>query len=157
MLRLLEVTYTNDKETAAIYPTEGQTPFADETALTAEFDTKMGAAMKAEAYKAELLVAFDTTGIIYAQGYDSKDETISLSHRLVWVTADDNGEIANQTKENDMKAVEADIYSKRGSAKKNASIKEILLLGIDGKEVKIDSHWVRPIEPVEPEPEEVTE
>ena len=151
MFRLLEVTYSNNKETPALYD-----DFADETALTAEFDTKMGAAMKAEAYKAELLVAFDSTGRIYAQGYHSKDDSVSLSPRLVWVTVDSNGEISEQTKENDLNALEADKFSKRGSAKKKADVKAILLLGIDGKGVYSNDYWARPIEPVEPQ-EEVEE
>ena len=140
MYRLLEVTYT-DKETAALYDN-----FADETALTAELDTKMGAAIKAEAYKAELLIAFDSTGRIYAQGYHSKDDT-TISPRLVWVTTDSNGESANQSKETSMEALKGDFYSKRGSAKKNADIKSILLMGIDGKNVMINDLWSRPSEP----------
>lgn len=145
MLYLFEVTYTNNKESVALYPTSGQEPFADETALTAEFDTKMGAAMKADAYKAELLVAFDHTGHIFAQGYDSKDEEVSLSPRHIWVQADSNGETANQASKVDLRTLEADIYSKRGSAKKNTDIKAILNLGVDGKSVVINDYFVRPI------------
>lgn len=148
MLRLLEITYSNDKESAALY--DG---FVDVTALTADFDTKIGAAMKAEAYKAEMLVAFDEKGKIYAQGYDSKDDTVTLSPRLVWVTADNSGESANQTKENDLNSLKADMYTKRGSAKKNADVKSIALIGIDGKGyVAFSEYWSRPI--VEPEPQE---
>ena len=94
MLRLLEITYTNDKESAALY--DG---FADVTALTADFDTKMGAAIKADAYKAEYLLAFDDEGNIYSEGYDSKDSEVTLNPRLVFVTKTAEGATANQSKE----------------------------------------------------------
>lgn len=148
MYRLLEVTYTNDKETAAIYDN-----FADETALTAEFDTKMGQAIRAEAYKAELLVAFDETGRVYAQGFDSKDDTITLSPRLVWVSNDNDGETANQKKCNDMNDLKAEFYIKRGSAKKNADTKAFALVGVNGQKVVITDYWARPVEEVEPQEE----
>lgn len=141
MFRLLEITLT-DKETSAIYDN-----FADETSLTAEFDTKMGAAMKADAYKAELLIAFDNTGKIYAQGFTSKGDEYTLSPRLIWVTATNEGETANQSKKDSVEILEADFYSKRGSAKKNADVLAILNLGVDGKSVVINDYWVRPIEP----------
>lgn len=141
MFRLLEITLT-DKETSAIYDN-----FADETALTAEFDTKMGAAMKADAYKAELLIAFDNTGKIYAQGFTSKGDEYTLSPRLIWVTATNEGETANQSKKDSVEILEADFYSKRGSAKKNADVLAILNLGVDGKSVVINDYWVRSIEP----------
>ena len=157
MFYLLEATYTNNKESAALYPVEGAEPFANETELTAEFDTKMGAAVKADAFKAELLVAFDSTGKVYAQGYHSKDESVSLSPRLVWVTTDNNGETANQSKANSMTVLEGDFYSKRGAAKKNADVKAIMLMGITGKAISYNctDYWARPIEPVEPQPEPV--
>lgn len=142
MLRLLEVTLT-DKETAAIYDN-----YVDETALTADFDTKMGQAMKADTYKAELLVAFDHTGKIYAQGYNSKGDEYTLSPRLVWVTVTAQGESADQSKKDDMNTLEADFYIKRGSAKKNNDVLAILNIGINGKSVVINDYWVRPIEPV---------
>lgn len=153
MFYLLEATYTNNKESVALYPVEGAEPFANETELTAEFDTKMGAAIKAEAFKAELLVAFDHTGKIYSQGYHTKDSEIALSPRLVSVKATEEGETANQYKETDMNILEGDFYSKRGAAKKDENVKAIMLMGINGKSVTVDDYWVRPIEPVEPEPQ----
>ena len=151
MYRLLEVTYSNNKELVAIYPTEGQEPFADVTALTAEFDTKMGAAIKAEAYKAELLVAFDDEGHIYEQGYDSKDAEVKLSPRLVFVTKTAEAVTANQSKEDSLTALKGDFFAKRGAAKKSTDVKGILLIGIDGKAVLYSDNWARPIEPVEPQ------
>lgn len=148
MLRLLEVTYTNNKESAALY--DG---FADVTALTAEFDTKMGAAIKADAYKAEYLLAFDDEGNIYSEGYDSKDSEVTLSPRLVFVTKTVEGATANQSKEDSLTALKGDFYTKRGAAKKNANTKGILLIGIDGRMVIYSDNWARPVEPVEPQEE----
>ena len=140
MLRLLEVTLANDKESAAIYDN-----FVDETALTAEFDTKLGAAMKADAFKAELLVAFAQTGQIIAQAYTSKGDEYSLSPRMVWVEVKNGAETANQAKKDDMNTLEADFYIKRGTAKKDATCEAITIIGVDGKSVVIDDYWARPV------------
>lgn len=144
MLRLLEITYSNDKETPALYDS-----FADETALTAEFDTKLGQAMKSDAVKAELLVAFAQTGQIIAQGYVSHDDTVSLSPRLVWVSVSDGVESADQSKKTNVEELSADFYIKRGSAKKNKDIDAITILGVDGKSVTINDYWSRPAQPQE--------
>ena len=141
MLRLLEVTLANDKESAAIYDS-----FADETALTAEFDTKLGAAMKADAFKAELLVAFAQTGQIIAQAYTSKGDEYSLSPRMVWVEVKNGVESADQSKKTDMNTLEADFYTKRGTAKKDSTVDAITIIGVDGKAVVIDDYWARPVD-----------
>lgn len=136
MLTLLEATYT-DKETVALY-----TNFDTETAILAEFETKLGQAMKAEAYKAELLIAFDHTGRILAQGSDFKEE-VTFSPRLIWVESTANGEgEPNQGRKADAKTLVADYHIKKGSAMKNATIKGILLLGIDNTSVIINDYWV---------------
>lgn len=146
MLYLLEVTFTNAKETAAIYDN-----FADETALLAEYESKLGAAMKADAFKAELLVAFAQTGQILAQAYTSKGDEYSLSPRMIWVQVSDGVETADQSKKADMNTLEADYHSKKGSAMKNVDIDAITILGVDGKSVVINDYWSRPIEYVEPQ------
>lgn len=149
MFRLLEVVYTNNKESVALYPTEGQEPFANETELMAEFETKLGADMKAEAYKVAYLLAFDHTGKIYGQEYHTKDDTIVLSPRLIKITASKTqGEKADQSKKDNMDALEADYHSQKGSAMKNEDILAILQMGFNGKSVGINDYWVRPITPV---------
>ena len=138
MLYLFELTLT-DKESAAIYN------YSDETALTADFDTKFGQAMKSDTYNAELLVAFSQAGEIIAQGYTSKSDEYALSPRLVWVNATDGEETADQKKCTDAENLEAEFYIKRGSAKKNADISAITLIGMDGKAVAISDYWARPV------------
>lgn len=152
MLYLLEITYT-DKETPAIYPTEGQEPFADELALSAEFDTKLGQAMKAQAYKGEVLVAFDSTGKIIDSAFHYKDNVEApISDRLVTVTKTEDGETVTPKKENSLTEMQGDAYVKRGAAKKNADVLAILNLGVTSGAIVVNDYWERPIEP-EPEPE----
>ena len=144
MLRLLEVTYENNKESVALYDN-----YVDETALSAAFDTKLGQHIKSEDCKAELLVAFAQTGLIINQAYHTKDETIELSPRLVWVTVSDGVETADQKKEDNLTALEGDFYTKRGAAKSDTNIDAITLIGVDGKAVITNDYWSRPISPVE--------
>ena len=146
---LLEMTYT-DKESVAIYPAEGQEPFADELAVSAEFDTKLGAAMKSSAYKGEVLVAFDSTGKIIDSAFHYKDDVqASISDRLIWVTDTNGVEAQNQKKCNSLNELEGEAYSKRGAAKKNTNVSAHLNLGVTGSAIVLNDYWERPIEPVE--------
>jgi len=149
MYRLLEITYTNDKESVALYPTEGQEPFQNETELIAEYETKLGGAIDADTYKAELLVAFDHTGKIYAQEYHTKDTSIVLSPRLVTVEAKQTGEVANQSKKDSELALEAAHHKKKGADMKDKSIKAVLLMDIANNAISKNEYWVRTIEPTE--------
>ena len=137
MYILLEATYT-DKESIALY-----TNFTTENDILAEYETKLGQAMKAEAYKGELLIAFEHTGKILAQGSTFKDK-VAFSPRLVWVQSTEEGESApDQSKKADRNTLEADYHIKKGSAMKNSDIKGILLLGIDNTSIVINDYYVR--------------
>lgn len=137
MYILLEATYT-DKESIALY-----TNFTTENDILAEYETKLGQAMKAEAYKGELLIAFEHTGKILAQSSTFKDD-VTFSPRLVWVQSTEEGEGApDQSKKADLNTLEADYHIKKGSAMKNSDIKGILLLGIDNTSVVINDYFVR--------------
>lgn len=142
MLYLLEVTYT-DKESQALYDT-----YTDEIALMGAVETKLGQAMKAEAMKAELLVAFDSAGKLFAQDYHTKDDSIKLSNRLVWITADEQGEHANMQKYDTALEAEANYHLKRGTAMGDVDTKAILAMIVEGNYVRLKDYWVRPIEPV---------
>ena len=145
MLYLLEATYT-DKETQALYDT-----YADETALVGAVETKLGQAMKSDTIKAEWLVAFDSAGRIIVQKYHTKDDSVKLSNRLVWITTDSEGEHANLQKYDTPLEAEANYHLKRGSAMENADVKSILTMIIDGSLVMVKEFWSRPIEVVEPQ------
>ena len=141
MLYLLEVTYT-DKESQALYDT-----YTDEIALMGAVETKLGQAMKAEAMKAELLVAFDSMGKIFAQQFHTKDDSIKLSNRLGWITTDSKGESANMQKYDTALEAEANYHLKRGTAMGNVDTKAILAMVVEGNYVRLKDYWVRPIEP----------
>ena len=140
MLYLLEATYT-DKESQALYDT-----YSDETALIGAVETKLGQAMKSEAIKAEVLVAFDSTGKIYSQQYHSKDGSVSLSPRLVWIVTDAQGESANLQKYDTALEAEANYHLKRGTAMGNADVKAILTMTVNGSFpcVGLKELWSRP-------------
>lgn len=138
MYILLEATIT-DKESVALY-----TNFTTEDDILAEYETKLGQAMKAEAYKGELLIAFEHTGKILAQGSTFKDE-VTFSPRLVWVQSTAQGESTpDQSKKADTNTLIADYHIKKGSAMKNSDIKGLLLLGIDNTNIAINDYYVRP-------------
>ena len=138
MLYLLEITYT-DKESVAIYH-----DFADELALSAEFDTKLGAAMKSAAYKGEILVAFDQTGKIIDNAFHYKEDAhAEIKDRLIWVTDSEGVETSNQKACADLNELQGDAYSKRGAAKKNAAVSSILTLGVTSGAIILNDYWKR--------------
>ena len=143
MYILLEATIT-DKESVALYHKNGDKEYTEHEVL-AEFETKLGQAMKAEAYKGELLIAFEHTGKIIKQASVIKDN-VSFSPRLVWVqsTAQGEGE-PDQSKKADRNILEADYHIKKGTAMKNSDVKGLLLLGIDNTNIVINDYYVRPV------------
>lgn len=137
MYRLLEVTLT-DKESVAIYDN-----FVDEIAMLANFETKLGQAMKSDACHAELIVAFDSVGNIYNQKLICKGEEYTLSPRMVWVQIKDGTESADQGKKADANTLEADYHIKKGSAMADNTISQIYIMGFDGEEISISDFWMR--------------
>lgn len=151
MLYLLEITYT-DKESVAIY-----NDFVDELALSAQFDKKIGTAMKAQAYLGEVLVAFDSTGKIIDSVFHYKDNVeAAISDRLIWVKNTNGTETFTQKKCDSLTELQGEAYSQRGAAKDNADVLAILNLGVTSGAIVVNDYWERPIEPVEPQ-EEVEE
>lgn len=155
MYRLFESVYSNNKESVAVYPTEGQEPFTDEIALMAEYKSKLGADMDADAYRAGFLFAFDDNGKIYGAKCFFK-EAVTLAYRLITVTTENGVATANQTPCTDIMDVEAEMYKKQGAAMKKSTVSAILTIGTNGGDIIFNENWVRPIEPT-PELEEVTE
>lgn len=157
MLHLLEVTYTNNKESVAIYPTEDQEPYANETELWSAFETKLGQAEAAEAYKAEMLIGFDSTGRILERrnedvvkrtiAYHTKDNTITLSSRLVTVLNTNQCEVANQSKKENRTILDADCHKFMGAAMANVNAKSCCVMGIeDGANLYYKDYWYREVE-----------
>ena len=138
MLYLVEVTYT-DKESQSLY-----SAYESENDLLGAVETKLGQAMKSEATKVEYLLAFDQTGKIFAEEYHTKDTSIILSNRLVWVTADSNGETPNMQKYDSALEAEANYHIKRGSAMSNNDVQAILAMTINAAGVVLNSYYVKP-------------
>ena len=136
MLLLMEVTYSNGKESQSLYHN-----YANETALLGDFETKLGQAMKAEAFKAELLIAFDHTGKILNHAYTQKED-VTLSPRLVWITSDSEGEHENLQKYSDMNETMANYHIRRGASMKGTDL-AIMTMAIDGTSVASVDYWVR--------------
>lgn len=160
MFRLIEITRIADTESQAILD------FESEVEASGELHSKLGAAMKAETYQAELLILLDNIGKIVESGshfktYEVEEEveteggeteTITteveyeLSPRLIEIKVTDS-EVANVSKYNTTFDVTANYHSKLGSAKKNLAVKAEMLRGIDGKGNQVEyTYWVRPIE-----------
>lgn len=138
MYRLIEIVKQNDTEAQAIYPYETLTE------AKGEYETKVGADMKSDAYSAFTLMIIDNTGKIV----DSKHEGEELTPRLIEVKVVE-AEEADISKYNTVELVEANFHSKWGAAIKNANVKAEMLLGIDGNGGQtVYTYWVRPIEPV---------
>lgn len=148
MYRLIEIVKQNDTESQAIYP------FEDYTSAKGEFETKVGADMKSDAYSAFTLMVLDNIGAVL----DVKHIGEELTPRLIEVKVTDTEE-PDISKYDTTQLVEANFHSKWGAAIKNDAVRAEMLRGIDGFGGTICyTYWVRPIEYVEPvEPEEVTE
>lgn len=145
MFYLLEAKYT-DKESQALYSN-----YTTETEVVGAVETKLGQQMKDSGCKVELLVAFDHTGKIYKSAYHTKDDSITLSNRLVWIPADAEGEHPNMQKYDTALEAEAYYHIRRGDAMGNADVKAILTMLVTPSSVGMNEYWVRPIEPTEPQ------
>jgi hypothetical protein len=154
-LYLLEAKYTTE-EKQALY-----SDYETETELISAVETKLGQQMKDNGCKVELLIAFDGVGNILAQHYHTKDETIELSNRLVWVTTDSQGEHPQMQKYDTADEAESYYHIRRGEAMDNehTDVKTFFRMIINGSYVGLHDYWMRPVEAPEPEPEpeEVTE
>ena len=160
MFRLIEITRISDTESQAILD------FESEIEASGELHSKLGAAMKAETYQAELLLLLNNIGEIVESGshfktYEVEEEietdggeteTITteveyeLSPRLIEIKVTDS-EAANMSKYNTTFDVTANYHTKLGAAKKNADVRAEMLRGIDGKGNQVEyTYWVRPIE-----------
>lgn len=147
MFRLIEITKQSETEAQAIYPYE------DYTTAKGEFETKLGANMKSDAFTAYTLMILDNTG----KALDTAHEGESLSPRLIEVKVTDE-EVPNISKYDTVELVEANFHSKWGSAIKNDAVRAIMLRGIDGFGGEVCyTYWIRPVEvdtTTTPEPED---
>lgn len=150
MYRLIELVMQNNKEAQAIYP------FDTYEEAKGEFETKVGADMKSQAYTGFMLMILDNTGKVL----DNKHSGDVFSPRLIEVKVTDE-ETPDITPYDSTLLVEANFHSKWGAAIKNDKVKAEMLRGIDGFGGEVCyTYWVRPVEiesKPESKPEEVTE
>lgn len=143
MYILLEATIT-DKESVALYHKNKDKEYTEHDIL-AEFETKLGQAMKASSYKGELLIAFEHTGRILKQESVFKED-VTFSKRLVKVQSTAEGESEpEQNKKTDLNTLLADYHIAKGSAMKNPDVKGLLLMCIDNTSIVINDYYVRTV------------
>ena len=139
MFKLIEVVKQNDKESQAWYP------FESATEAKGEYESKLGANMKSDAYQASLLILIDNEGDVIDNCKVGED---ALSPRLIEVKVT-NAETTDISKYETPKLVEANFHSKWGAAIKNQNVRAETLLGINGDGSTIAfTYWVRPIEDI---------
>lgn len=157
MYRLIEVTYTNNKESQAIYPHD------DAVTLEADFETKLGQAMLNNTD--ELLICLDNIGKVVKGSNDAslsaKHGTHSFSPRL-YECKTSNTEEADVSKYDDENTLHARFHTKKGAAMNDVTVKQEVLFGFVNDTQVEYCQWVRPVEPQttsQPEqtPEEPTE
>lgn len=152
--RLFEVVKKSDKETQRIYPTDLKTSAPSLTEVAAQFEKRLGEAMKATDEQAHSFLILDNTGAI---AHDSGNSYIAfvgedtLEPRL-WEVKDyfdeDTQEMVNEAiphhYETD-KLVEANYHIFLGNAMLNPNVKAEMLRSIDEKGMTAGKYcyWVR--------------
>lgn len=149
MYRLIEIVKESEsnKESQAIYPYENYIE------AKGEYESKLGADMKATSYSALTLLIIDSAGYVS----DVKHVGEALKPRLIEIKMKDE-EISDVSPYENEQLVEANLHSKFGTAIKDANVISEALKGIDGygKTIKDEDgketgsvYWIRPIEKAE--------
>lgn len=142
MYILFMLTHNGTKETQSYYKN-----YATENDTLADYEIKLGQAMKDSNTKAISLIAFEHTGKVFAQGSDYKDGSVKFGLRYIRVSSTSSGEedpvISTRNTFRDM---EADYLVEKGQARKDTSLKGKLFLGFDNGNVVLNDYFVRPFE-----------
>lgn len=151
MYRLYSITHNQDE-------TEKQSIYEYDNVTEAEgnFEQKKGQAMADG--KFAFLMLLDEIGRIH-DGYITLVGEGTITPRLFEVKTTDS-EVNKVYPQETNAAVSADFYKRLGGAKLDSTVRATMLRGIGANGESLEyAYWVRPIEPVEPEPEpeEVTE
>ena len=155
--RLFEVVKKSNKETQRIYPTDLKTSASSLTEVAAQFEKRLGDAMKATDEQAHSFLILDNTGAIPHD--DSGNSYIAfvgndvIEPRL-WEVKDyfdeDTQAWVNEAIPHHYATdllVEANYHSFLGNAMLNTNVKAEMLRSIDEKGMTADKYcyWVRPI------------
>lgn len=152
MYRLIEITFSNDKESQAIYP------YDDIVALEAEYESKLGQAMLNNTD--ELLIALDNIGKVVEGSnktpLSAKHGSHNFAPRLYECKTTDV-ETPDVAKYDNEATLHARFHTKKGAAMKDNAVKQEVLFGFVNNSQVEYCQWVRPVEIPEETPVEPTE
>lgn len=135
MYRLIELSYTNDKESQALYP------FETKDALEGEFEDKLGTNMLGNIDC--ILIGVDNIGTVL---FSAKTGTHEFAPRL-YEAKYTTEEVVDLSKQDTVETASARFHKKKGSAIKNADCKQEVLVAFDGNANVFEyCHWVRTAE-----------
>lgn len=149
MYRLYKITLKQDGTENA-----QRDEYENVTQAEGAFEFQKGLAMETGTFT--FLMLLDNIGQIH-NGYITKIGEGTLKPRLYEVKTTDKEEAKSYVHE-DTNSLLADFWKRLGGAKQTETVKAEMLRAIDANGSPLDyTYWVRPIEYVEPESEEVTE
>ena len=138
MYRLIELNYTGDKESQALYP------FETKDALEGEYEDKLGTNMLANTDC--LLIGLDNIGTVLFSTKVGEHEFSPRLYEAKYTTE----EVVDLAKQDTVEIASARFHKKKGAAIKSADCKQEVLVAFDGNASVFEScHWVRTIEPTE--------
>jgi len=136
MFRLIELSYSNEKESQALYP------FETKDALEGEYEDKLGTNMLANTDC--ILIGVDNIGTVL---FSAKTGTHEFAPRL-YEAKYTTEEVADVAKYDTVEIASARFHKKKGAAIKSADCKQEVLVAFDGNANVFEyCHWVRSIEP----------
>ncbi len=139
MFRLIELNYTDDKESQALYP------FETKDALEGEYEDKLGTNMLANTDC--ILMGLDNIGNVLFSAKVGEHEFAPRLYEAKYTTE----EVVDLAKQDTVEAASGRFHKKKGAAIKDTkNCKQEVLVAFDGNANVFEyCHWVRPIEPTE--------
>jgi len=132
MYRLIELTYTNDKEAQAIYP------FETKDALEGEYEDKLGTNMLANTDC--ILIGLDNIGTVLFSAKTGEHEFASRLYEAKYTEE----ETVDLAKQDTVEIASARFHKKKGAAIKDDTCRQEVLVAFDGNGGVVEyCHWVR--------------
>lgn len=136
MYRLIELTYSDNKEEQAIYP------FKTNDALEGEYESKLGTNMESNIDC--ILIGLDNIGTVLFSAKVGEHEFSPRLYEAKYTT----DEAIDLAKYDTVELASARFHKKKGTAIKDNTCKQKVLVAFDGNGSVFEScHWVRTIEP----------
>lgn len=141
MLRLLEITFADNKESQAIYSYDTM------DALEGSFETKLGQAMLNSTD--ELLIGLNNVGVVIFSGKVGEHVFLPRLYEAKTTTASSE-EAVDLAKYDDENTAHARFHTKKGAAINSGTCTQEVLYGFDGNGNYLDyCHWMPKPSPVE--------